>query len=253
MQKLFIKNRKRQNMAVIVEENENPKGLVFVMHGLGGFKEQPHVKTFAKAFLDSKFTVIRFDTTNTFGESDGSYANATFTNYYEDLEDMIAWAETQTWYQEPFWLSGHSLGGMCTSLYSQKYPKKVRALAPIATTISGELLLKTPEYANTEEMKERGWIKERRGIKLKWSHIEDRAKYNILPEADKLTMPVLMIVGELDDGSPLKHQQLLFDKLPGKKELHIIKGAPHTFKDRKHLQEIKEIFLKWIDRVTHNS
>ena len=56
--KVFIKNRHHKKIAVVVEENPNPKGLAFVMHGLGGFKEQPHVQTFSKAFKDNNFTVV---------------------------------------------------------------------------------------------------------------------------------------------------------------------------------------------------
>ena len=78
--------------------------------------------------------------------------------------------------------------------------------------------------------------------------MEDRLKYDLLPEVNKLTMPVLLIVGDKDDGTPPEHQKILFDKLPGKKELHIIKDAPHTFRDEKHLLEIKNLFLEWIDK-----
>jgi len=46
MQKLFIKNRKGKDIAVVVEEDSQAKCLAFVMHGLGGFKEQPHIQTF---------------------------------------------------------------------------------------------------------------------------------------------------------------------------------------------------------------
>jgi len=34
-----------------------------------------------------------------------------------------------------------------------------------------------------------------------------------------------------------------------KKELHVIKSAPHTFKDQEHLEEIKKIFLNWIKSI----
>ena len=51
MEKIFIKNRKNQNVSVIIEKVDNQKGLVFVMHGLGGFKEQPHIEIFAKVFM----------------------------------------------------------------------------------------------------------------------------------------------------------------------------------------------------------
>ncbi len=95
MQKITIKNRKNQNVVVLVEINKNSKGLAFIAHGLSGFKEQPHVAIYAEAFKDKGFTVVRFDTTNTLGESDGDYADATVTNYYEDLEDVIEWAKSQ--------------------------------------------------------------------------------------------------------------------------------------------------------------
>ena len=89
MKKVFIKNRKGQKLAIILQEAENSKGLVFVMHGLGGFKEQPHIQVIADAFSKHQYDVVRFDTTNTLGESAGRYEDATITSYYEDLEDVI--------------------------------------------------------------------------------------------------------------------------------------------------------------------
>lgn len=248
--KTFIRNRKNQKVVVVVEEHPNSQNLVFVMHGLGGTKEQPHVQTFAQAFRDNGFTVVLFDTTNSFGESDGDYADATTTNYLSDLEDVIAWAKTQPWYQEPFWLVGHSLGGISTALYTEDHPETVKALAPISTVVSGELSVQSHEKKYLEEWKRTGWLikqsQTRPGLvkKLKWAEMEDRMKYDLLPKVDKLTMPVLMIVGDQD--SALENQKVLYDKLPGKKELHIIKGAPHTFVDPDHLLEIKNIFDKWI-------
>jgi pimeloyl-ACP methyl ester carboxylesterase len=255
MEKLTIKNRKGENMAVILEEAENPKGLVFVMHGLGGFKEQSHIETFASAFKEKGYTAVRFDTTNTFGESAGDYSIATTTNYYEDLEDVIKWAETQEWYQESFVLVGHSLGGLSTALYAEKYPEKVKALAPISTVVSYDLWFEVhteEDMRNWEETKYRitdsrskpGTVK-----KLGWGFVEDLKNYDLLKNADKLTMPVLLMAGELDHGTPLKHQQILCDKLSGKKEIHMIKGAEHTFYDKEHLDPIKEIFLKWIEKI----
>jgi pimeloyl-ACP methyl ester carboxylesterase len=254
MEKITIQNRKKQNIVVLLEKAENQKGLAFVMHGLGGFKEQPHIETFAKAFSDAGYTVVRFDTTNTYGESDGNYSDATTTNYYEDLEDVIDWASSQNWYQEPFVLVGHSLGGISTALYAQKHPEKVSGLAPISTVASGELSLKSFSNEELEKWKKTGWKEQKSesipGLikRLKWSHIEDRLKYDLLPDAGKLTMPVLLIVGDKDEH--LLESQTLFNAIPtDKKELHIIKGAPHTFKDPEHLVEIKEIFDKWVSKL----
>lgn len=252
MEKIVIKNRKGQRVVVLVEEQPHAKGLAFVMHGLGGNKEFEHIATFAQAFTESGYTVVRFDTTNAFGESDGNFSDATTTNYYEDLEDVISWAKTQPWYQEPFCLAGHSLGGYAVARYAEEYPKNVQGAALISTFISGQLTLRRELPSVVEEWKNTGWLiresKTRPGLikRLKWSFAEDSLKHDLLPKASNLIMPILMIVGELDDGQPPEYQQLLFEKLPGKKEFHIIKGAPHSFVDPVHLSEIKEIFKKWI-------
>lgn len=252
--KITIKNRKGQKIAVLLDEAEDAKGLAFVMHGLGGFKEQPHLEIIAKVFQERGYTSVRFDTTNTFGESDGDYENATTTNYFEDLEDVIKWAESQKWFWDPFVLAGHSLGAFCSALYAEKYPERVKALAPVSTVASGELTLQS-DREDVKNWKKTGWriseSKSKPGVikKLPWSHMEDRLKYNLLPNVDKLTMPVLLIVGENDETTPVGHQNVLFNKLPGRKELHIIKGAEHTFREKEHLEEIREIFLKWIDTL----
>jgi pimeloyl-ACP methyl ester carboxylesterase len=249
--KLCIKNRENKKIAVILEKSDNQKGLAFVMHGLGGFKEQLHVICFAKSFLESGFTVVRFDTTHTYGESEGKYEDATVTNYYEDLEDVIKWASSQDWYQEPFWLAGHSLGGISVALYALRFPDKVKGVAPVSTVVSGKLSAEGKE-SKIAAWKKSGWKEHESSTKpglikrLKWSHMEDRLKYDLVPDAGKLTMPVLMIVGEDDTSTPPKHQKILFDAIQGEKEMHVIKGAPHTFVDKEHLVEIRKIFLDWI-------
>ncbi|MBD3253372.1 alpha/beta fold hydrolase [Candidatus Pacearchaeota archaeon] len=248
-----IKNRKGQKIVVQIEEKENPKGIAFVMHGLSGNKEQPHIRTMADAFLEKGYTVILFDTTNTFGESDGQLEDATITNYYEDLEDVIKWSKNQSWYEEPFILAGHSLGGICILLYAEKYPNEVSAIAPISTVVSGELSFKTKGEGNLDEWKEKG-IREWKGHsgqmkRLKWSHMEDRLKHDVLKKIDKIRMPILLIVGEHDTSTPVEHQKILYEELDCKKELNIIKGSEHTFRSEEELKELKEYFLKWIDSL----
>lgn len=258
MEKKTIRNRKNQKIVIIVEEAENQKGLVFVMHGLGGFKEQPHIQAMAEAFRKNGYTAIRFDTTNTLGESDGRCEEATTTNYYEDLEDVIKWSEDQGWYQEPFVLAGHSTGGMNAALFAENYPGKVKAIAPVSANVSGKLGVEVCDGYSPErfsQWEKTGWLEEESHSKpgvmkrLKWSHVADLLKHDLLPKVGQLIMPVLMIVGENDTSTPPRHQQILYEALPGKKELHIIKGAPHTFRDPKHLAEVKQILSEWIGDI----
>jgi len=259
MEKPFIKNRKDQNISVLVEESNPQKGLAFVMHGLGGFKEQDHIQTFADAFKEKGFTAVRFDTTNSLGESDGSYEDATVTNYYEDLEDVIEWASKQSWHQEPFYLIGHSLGGLTTALYAERHLGKVKGLAPISTAVSGKLsedAHKEFDPETYEQWKKTGWLiqesNSKPGVmkKLKWSHMADRLRYDLIPGARLLTMPVLLITGEKDTSTPPKHVEILFKALPGRNKIHyVIPGAPHTFRKPEHLQDIKLMIGNWIASI----
>ncbi len=252
MEKFFIKNRHNQKIAVIVDEGN--AGLVFVMHGLGGFKEQKHIEAIASAFQGSNYTVVRFDTTNSIGESEGEFEKATVGNYYDDLVDVIEWAKTQSWYVEPFVLAGHGLGGMCVTLYAEANPDKVKGIAPIATLVSGKLCLEA-EKDKIEDWQKTGWrfeeSKSKPGItkRLPWSAMEDRQKYDILEKADKLTMPVLLIVGERDDSSLPAHQQIFYDALLGPREIYIINNAEHNFWKVGERQELMNNLGDWIDRL----
>lgn len=257
-EKVFIKNRKNQNISVLIEEHSNSKGIAFIMHGLSGFKEQEQIEIFAAALKESNFTVIRFDTTNTLGESDGRYEDATITNYYEDLVDVIEWSSEQEWYQEPFILLGQSLGGISVSLYAEKYPDKVLGLAPISTLVSGKLSIEAHQLYRAEELenwKSSGWKEEisrsKPGVikRLPWSHMVDRLKYDLLQDVSNLTMPVLLIFGENDTSVPHEHRLILFEALPDPKEMHIIKNSPHTFQTKEHLNELNNILLKWLGKI----
>jgi pimeloyl-ACP methyl ester carboxylesterase len=261
MEKLLIKNRREEKVSVLIEYPDGEsKGVAFIMHGLGGIKERPHLETFASAFLNNGYIAVRFDATNTFGESDGSYENATTTNFREDLEDVIAWAKTQSWYSEPFCLAGHSLGGIATALYAQKHPDMVKGLAPISTVVSGALMIEADKEYRPEAIAEwdrKGWRTVPNASvptgfsRLRWEEFKsDVLRYDLLKESASLVMPILLIVGENDDVTPPKHQQLFFDAIShNKKELHVIKGAPHTFNAPEHLEEIRHIFDAWIKRL----
>ena len=235
-EKIFTVNRRGQRLAVLVEPQPDQKGVVFIMHGLGGNKDGPMQVALAEEFRHANYTVVRFDTTNTFGESDGKFEDATVTSSCADLEDVIGWAKTQAWYQEPFVLAGHSLGGLCTALYAQRYPERVKALAPLSTVVSGKLSLEVPSQAERwQEWQRTGWQERdsatQPGVtkRLPWLHMEDRLRYDLLPKASRLTMSVFLLAGDLDDRTPPAHQQLLLAALPGPKEFHVIAGGPHTF------------------------
>ncbi len=254
--KMTIKNRKGLAIVAEVELTVQARGLAFILHGLGGHKEQPHILAIADIFKENNYSVVRFDATNALGESGGDYADASVTSYYDDLCDVIEWSASQPWHKEPFVLAGHSLGGIATALFADRFPQRVKAIAPLSTVVSWDLSKETGFYKeNLNSWKEQGYIPRKHStagdkeLRLSYAHVEDLMQYDLLREARNLTMPVLMVVGSEDVATPVNHQRIFFDALPGEKEIHIIQGSPHTFHNVAHLDELKSILAVWLKKI----
>lgn len=249
MENFFIKNRVGKKISVVLKKSEQQRGLAFIMPGLGNKKEEAHIVAMMDSFLAKNFTVLAFDVTNGVAESDGDYSRASFTGYYNDLFDLINWSKTQTFYKEPFCLAGHSMGGGCILWYASHYPDKVLGLAPISTVIGGHQTL--AKFGRDDlaviKLNDNG---EEEIKKIDWEQFrKDILEYDIVPEAHKLTMPVLMLVGEKDQGTPIEDQMKVYENIVGDKEIQVIAGAPHTFKEPEHLGKLKAVFENWLDKI----
>jgi hypothetical protein len=50
-------------------------------------------------------------------------------------------------------------------------------------------------------------------------------------------------MGDKDNVTPVTHQKMLYDKIPGEKEIHILKDETHNIID---LAKVKTICTNWI-------
>ncbi len=259
MEKFEIKNKKGLKIVGNILKPNNPMGLSFVMHGLGGYKEELHIDLMANTLFENNYIVINFDGTNSKGESEGKYEDATMQKHYEDLVDVIDWAKSQTWYNEPFVLAGHSMGGYAVARYAEEFPLQVKGVFPFGAVFSGKDIFETYKRLRPEEIKdweETGWThrtsisKPEFEMKLPWSHMEERLKHDLKPMADRITMPILFVAGENDSSCPPSDQKKFYDLLPEntKKEFHIVKGVGHVFRELEHLNLLKDIFDNWLKK-----
>ncbi len=260
MQKFSIKNRKGLKIIGNILKPDKPIGLSFVMHGLSGYKEELHIDLLANILFEYNYIVINFDATNSRGESEGRYEDATMQRHYEDLVDVINWSKTQTWYKEPFILAGHSLGGFAVAKYTEEFPQEVKGVFPYAAVFSGEDSIEAHKRFNPEELKEwkeTGWkirmSNSRPGteMKLPWSHMEERLTHDLRLKAKNINMPILFVVGENDRSCPPYQQENFYNLLSEniQKEIHIVKGTGHVFREPQHLNELREIFSNWLKKL----
>lgn len=237
--KVTIQNRKNERIVVVVREHEHSRGCAIVQHGLAGSKDEKHIAAATHFFFEEGYTTVRFDATNTYGESDGSIEYSTMTKHLEDLEDVIAWSKTQSWFNGELVLAGHSMGGYAVARYAQMHPSEVAVVFPLSPVVSGALTLDAHEASEPgyiQHWKETGWREDRsvshpeRVRRLPWSHMEDRLTHDLLKDASKLTMPVHIVVGDLDRISTLEHMKLLQRALPGVSSLHVIPHCAHVYR-----------------------
>lgn len=244
--KTSFKNRNNLNIVLEVHEQGKSK-IAFIMHGLSGSKDQSHIVFTKNLFLECGYTVICFDTTNSFGESDGLHELTTVTQNLNDLEDLVMYAKKQEWYREQFLLCGFSLGGYVTIAFTEKYPELVKATISVAPIISGEIYHEVKKKFQPEmyfSWKEKGVFdrksKSRPGLirRLPWSYMEDMYNHNLYLNIDKLKKPILLIACEYDTSCPVYTIKPFFEKIPSDiKKLSIIKGSYHAIVEPEHIEQ----------------
>lgn len=258
MEKITLQNRKGQNIVGVLTKPEGEiKGTCVVQHGWSGKKDQKHVQVMAEAFLENGYQTFNFDTTNSFNESDGEYAQSRLGLHYEDFEDVVKWAQQQEWFIGPLALTGHSMGGYSAARYAEDYPEEVSITAPIAPVVSGALRKEAYLKFNPKDLAE--W--EEKGVLVKesgttpglikespYEAFVEMQDHDLLPNAAKLSMPVFLLTGSEDTSIPPEHVQQLFDAiLHDQKTFVVIEGAPHTYVEEVHLSKLKADMKTWIE------
>lgn len=243
----FKKIKKRISISI---KNPEGKDLVLIMPGLSGRKEGALVQRISDTLNKKNYTIISFDPTSRTGKSGSRYKNATITENYNILKDVIKYSKTQKWYKPNMILIGHSTGGFCIIKYAIENPNEVKTIIPIAPLISGEMSLRVIPKIVEKIWKKAGALPlGPRGRLLNWSFVEDLKKQNILEEISNLSVPVLLIAAGKDTQSPLSHQEILYEKIPSPKKIKIIKNAQHTLKKENHLVQIQFSIEKWLEKL----
>lgn len=255
MKELIITNRKGLKMALRVTTNPNADKLVFLEHGLGARKEYPHMLVLEEEFSKHGYNVVNIDATDSLNASDSSRGGVTFSGFYQDLEDVIAWAKEQSFYREPFALAGQSLGAEAVVFYASQNPEKVEFLVPCSFPwIDGKL-----EFQNnkrTKDILEKGYFDQiskstGRVLRINRNYLDDLLSYDLTTQVGKIVAETHLIVGLKDSEYHIENNKKLFQLLNCKKSLQMLDGVPH---DLANTTEDKEKFLKALEKVliSHN-
>lgn len=109
--------------------NQKPKAYAIFAHVFTGSKSLSASRHISRALTLNGVAVLRFDFTG-LGESEGDFADTTFTS---NVEDLLAASDYLTeHYQAPQLIVGHSLGG-AASIFAASQLDSIKAVATIGT------------------------------------------------------------------------------------------------------------------------
>jgi pimeloyl-ACP methyl ester carboxylesterase len=250
--------RNKQGLTLVGEVLRNPQnaGVAVVVHGIGAYRSEPLMQALTDAAYDAGMTVVRYDATNSFGESGGTLKDMRFTTHLDDLESVLHLVKSQSWGSGPFVLLGHSLGGAASLHYAAAHPDAVGKLVLVSCVVGGAWWLKAHEDAIPDTLKT--WrasgslpkshpiMKDRSG-EVSWAYAEDIQQRDFIEnDASQVKCPALLVAGSIDPITPVAAQKDLQKALGGKTQLHVVQGCGHTYKSANQQQELKDTITAWL-------
>lgn len=153
------------------------------------------------------------------------------------------------------------MGGFASARYALRNKDMVDFAIPFAPVISGELIWAARRRFNPEEFNK--WqedgvsVSESSSIpgKVKektWDVMVEYLNHSLLVEQNE-NPPMFLISCENDEATPPSHVEIFYKSLTGEKEYKMIRDAPHTPKEKEHLDELFEVIDVWLKKQLKNS
>ena len=229
----------------IPDEGE-PRSYVMFAHFFTGSKDAIAASRIAKALWARGFAVFRFDFTG-LGESQGDFANTTFSS---NVEDLLAAADYLREHKRaPTILIGHSLGGAAVISAANRIPE-VQAVSTIGSPSDPKHV--THLFGDAKkEIEEKGEaeitvggrkfrIKESFLKDLQWQKQEDCIK--------NLRKGLLIFHSPTDEIVGIENAAQIYTTAKHPKSFISLSGANHMLTNKKDAEYVAEVISSWVHR-----
>ncbi len=227
----------------------HPERLAFLAHGLNDVHDSAPMRALTCAFLEAGYRVVLWDAANSRGRSGGRLEDVTVTQYGLDLRSVVAWARGQAWFCASYALGGHSLGAGAVGEYAAEHPTEVSRLVLVAPVVSGSLVMRHIHPILLLWWRWKGITTHPRAPKdrYNWEFMRSLTRFNLLPLASRLTMPVLFVVGTRDRVTTPSDAMRLYLRLPaGRRKFALIYGARHKFETTRAQEDLSRRVETWL-------
>lgn len=232
---------------VFFKENESPKEVVLFCHGYKGYKDWGAWELVAEYFANNGFFFIKMNFSHNGGTVEQpidfpdleAFGQNNFIKELDDLDTTLSWiTDSEEFNKEAdtnrISVIGHSRGGGIVVLKSASDKRIKRVISWAGVSDFGS---RFPTGEPLEIWKKEGvaYITNARTnqqmphyFQFYTSFKENEAELTISSAAEKLTIPYLIVHGDLDETVPIDEAQRLKTWTPSS-QIEIIEGANHTF------------------------
>jgi len=200
----------------------------------------------SRALAARGIAVLRFDFTG-LGNSDGDFANTSFSSNVQDL--LAAAAALEREHQAPALLIGHSLGGAAVLAAASQLPsaEAVVTIASPATPVHIEHLF-TGVRGEMETSGEAEVQVGRRRFRIRRQFLDDLKHYADADHIRRLKRPLLVFHSPVDDIVSVDEAAKIYRAALHPKSFISLDDADHLLTDREDSEYVAETLVAWASR-----
>jgi len=246
--KITFDNVTGQKLAALLDlpADDEPSAYALFAHCFTCSKNYKGVARVSRALAAEGVAVLRFDFTG-LGESEGDFAETTFSTNVEDLVSAARHLERA--YKAPRLLIGHSLGGAAVLQAAVQIPS-VAAVATIAAPatldqLAGMLRSSSSEIEATGEAEvEIGG----RSFRIREALVRDLAAVNMRESISNLGTALMVLHSPIDQTVGIEHATEIFGAAQHPKSFVSLDTADHLLTDAKDARFAGEMIATWVKR-----
>ncbi len=248
MPRIHFANRRGQQLAGTVElpAGGEWRATALFAHCFTCGRNLKAARHITRALADAGYAVLRFDFTG-LGESEGDFADTSFSSNLDDLEDAAQWLQDTL--APPQLLVGHSLGGTACLAVAERLPS-VRAIATLAAPASPAHVLKQldTDLDAIARDGESSVTLAGRDFRIRNDFVQDARAHDLAPRLRRLRRALLVLHGPRDSVVSIDQAQEIFTAALHPKSFMSLDDADHLLSERADAVYAAQVIASWAMR-----
>ena len=241
-------NKEGLNLSGLLERpvGTEPSAYGLFAHCFTCSKNYKAVGNIARTLASQGIAIMRFDFTG-LGESEGSFADTSFSS---NVEDLIAAAEfMEAHYSSPRLLIGHSLGGTAVLQAAKDIPSAA-AVVTIASPFDPSNLMRLLTGKRLE-LEQRGEVEVNIGgrpFTIKKQFIDDLETAEMETSIKNLEKALLVLHSPTDPVVSIQQASHIFGAARHPKSYVSLDEADHLLSDERHSRYAGDVIAAWVSK-----